>query len=186
MPFLVLFSVAVMSQLFSSANANPNWVWPWEDTLPSTYQEVTVVSPVWGGSYSSNDVWLNITVTTPSWLNTTHYKIKSIFYVVYVVNIDNPDSKKMEVRDTLDVAGAPYSFNFSVNVAGLKDGAHTLWYRLNGVDWDHEFNPGAFIDFTVYTLKPEPFPTSLVATASGFSAAVIGLGLLVYFKKRKH
>jgi len=33
---------------------------------------------------------------------------------------------------------------------------------------------------------PEPFPTTLVATASIASAAIVGLGLLVYFKKRKH
>jgi YVTN family beta-propeller protein len=32
----------------------------------------------------------------------------------------------------------------------------------------------------------EPFPTLLVATASGDSAAVVCLGVLVYFKKRKH
>jgi len=33
---------------------------------------------------------------------------------------------------------------------------------------------------------PEPFPTTLVATASAASVAIIGAGLLVYFKKRKH
>ena len=33
---------------------------------------------------------------------------------------------------------------------------------------------------------PEPFPTTLVAIASGASVAVISIGLLVYFKKRKH
>jgi parallel beta-helix repeat protein len=32
----------------------------------------------------------------------------------------------------------------------------------------------------------EPFPTILVATASAASVAIIGVGLLVYFKKRKH
>jgi len=32
----------------------------------------------------------------------------------------------------------------------------------------------------------EAFPTPLVAVASGISVAVVGLGLLVYFKKRKH
>ena len=31
-----------------------------------------------------------------------------------------------------------------------------------------------------------PFPTTLVITASGVSVAIIGVGLLVYFKKRKH
>jgi len=32
----------------------------------------------------------------------------------------------------------------------------------------------------------EPFPTVLVATASAASAAIIGISLLVYFRKRKH
>jgi nitrous oxidase accessory protein len=34
--------------------------------------------------------------------------------------------------------------------------------------------------------EPESFPTALIATASGVSVAIIGVGLLVYFKKRKH
>jgi hypothetical protein len=38
----------------------------------------------------------------------------------------------------------------------------------------------------VTTKDPEPFPTSLVIPASGASAAIIGVGLLVYFKKRNH
>jgi hypothetical protein len=33
--------------------------------------------------------------------------------------------------------------------------------------------------------SPEPFPTLLVATASGVSIAAVAVGLLVYFKKRK-
>jgi nitrous oxidase accessory protein len=33
--------------------------------------------------------------------------------------------------------------------------------------------------------EPKPFPTTLVAAASGVSAAIIGIGLLVYFKKPK-
>jgi parallel beta-helix repeat protein len=32
---------------------------------------------------------------------------------------------------------------------------------------------------------PEPFPKTLVAVASGASIAIIGIGLLIYFKKRK-
>jgi hypothetical protein len=34
--------------------------------------------------------------------------------------------------------------------------------------------------------EPEPFPTTLVATASAATATMIGIILLVYFKKRKH
>jgi len=33
---------------------------------------------------------------------------------------------------------------------------------------------------------PEPFPITLVVAAFGVSVAVIGVGLLVYFKRRKH
>jgi parallel beta-helix repeat protein len=34
--------------------------------------------------------------------------------------------------------------------------------------------------------QPEPFPTTLVATASGVSAAIIGISLILYFRKREH
>ena len=62
-----------------------------------------------------------------------------------------------------------------------------------------EFDPIAYIDHfplihpfsEEVSKKPEPqqpesFPTVLVAAASVASVAVIGIGLLVYFKKRKH
>jgi Tol biopolymer transport system component len=39
---------------------------------------------------------------------------------------------------------------------------------------------------SVQPSNPEPFPTTLVATASTGAAVVIGSGLLIYFKKCKH
>jgi hypothetical protein len=55
---------------------------------------------------------------------------------------------------------------------------------------DVEGNIGASETITFTITKPEqpepkPFPTTLVAIASGVSVAIIGVGLLVYFKKRK-
>ena len=38
---------------------------------------------------------------------------------------------------------------------------------------------------TIWFSIAEPFPTTLVAVASGASIAIIGIGLLIYFKKRK-
>jgi hypothetical protein len=38
---------------------------------------------------------------------------------------------------------------------------------------------------TPLNTQPEPFPTMLVAIASAALVAIIGIGLLVYFKKRK-
>jgi hypothetical protein len=181
----IVFLSVVITQIANSVNANPNWK-PWENTSPSNYPIISVVSPVEGGNYSSNDVWLNITVTKPSWLNTTNYQIKFISYAVYTVNIDTPYSRKLEMRDSLDVADEPSSFNFSVNIAGLEDGAHTLYRNVNGVDGDGEFNLIAFTDFTVYTPEPESFSTSIViASAVTVAVVLIGLSLLLYGIKRK-
>jgi hypothetical protein len=39
--------------------------------------------------------------------------------------------------------------------------------------------------FTITEPEPEPFPTTIVI-ASVITVAIVGIGLLVYFKKRKH
>jgi outer membrane protein assembly factor BamB len=81
---------------------------------------------------------------------------------------------------------------------------NSLWnYTSSGQSFLTVANGTAFFAAgnTVYALSvpavvhpsssptPEPqqdaIPTTLVATASGISAAIVGLGLLVYFKKRK-
>ena len=57
-----------------------------------------------------------------------------------------------------------------------------------------EFDPIAYIDhfplihpFSEEVSKePEPFPTAFVVVVSAASVALVGIGLLVYFKKRKH
>lgn len=72
----------------------------------------------------------------------------------------------------------------NVTLTGLAEGAHSIMVYAN----DTAGNMGASekIFFTIIQeTQSEPFPTTLVATASGASVAVIGMGLLVYFKKRK-
>ena len=73
----------------------------------------------------------------------------------------------------------------NITLNGLSGGLHNVTIYA----WDIAGNAGASetISFTVAEEpEPEPFPTALVATASGTSAAVAGVGLLVYFKKRNH
>ena len=41
------------------------------------------------------------------------------------------------------------------------------------------------VTFNIAKPEPEPFPTTFVAAVSGVSVAIIGIGLLVYLKKRK-
>jgi N-acetylneuraminic acid mutarotase len=67
-------------------------------------------------------------------------------------------------------------------IGGITDHPSGLpWYVLY-LPTNEQYTPIG------YGTLPEqqPFPTALVATASGLSVAVVGLGLLVYFKKRKH
>jgi hypothetical protein len=62
----------------------------------------------------------------------------------------------------------------------LSNGEHTLTVHV----LDSAGNAGSLetVNFSVDAI--EPFPTASVAAASGASAAIIGAGLLVYFRKR--
>jgi predicted phage tail protein len=72
----------------------------------------------------------------------------------------------------------------NTTLTGLPNGEHNITVYAT----DETGNTGASETIIFNVAKPEPpspFPTTLVATASGASVAVVGLGLLVYFKKRK-
>jgi len=62
----------------------------------------------------------------------------------------------------------------------LSSGSHTLTIYAN--DTVGNMGTSSTIDFNI----AEPFPTTLAAAASGVAVAVVGAGLLVYFKKRNH
>jgi hypothetical protein len=84
-----------------------------------------------------------------------------------------------------------YSLNGEENITitenttliGLTNGNYSLTIYVNDEALNIGFSKTIF--FGVYK-EPEPFPTMLVVIASGASVAVIGIGLVVYFKKRKH
>jgi hypothetical protein len=67
----------------------------------------------------------------------------------------------------------------NTTLTGLANGGHNLTVYV----WDEAGNVGASetLSFTVDV----PFPTTLVAVASGVSLGAVGLGIVVYFKKRK-
>ena len=66
---------------------------------------------------------------------------------------------------------------------GLSNGEHNVTVYVQ----DYMGNIGASetILFIVKEPEPEPFPATLITTAI-VSVAVVGIGLLVYFKKRKN
>ena len=85
-----------------------------------------------------------------------------------------------------------YSFDGQDNVTidgnitlyGLSSGLHNL--TVYAKDTYGNIGASETINFTIAKETPEPFPTAIVATASGASVAVIGVGLFVYFRKRNH
>ncbi|MBN1357925.1 hypothetical protein JW988_04060 [Candidatus Bathyarchaeota archaeon] len=70
----------------------------------------------------------------------------------------------------------------NTTLTGLSYGAHNL--TVYATDASDNKGTSETIAFTV--AEEPPFPTALVATVSGASATIIAVGLLVYFKKRKH
>jgi parallel beta-helix repeat protein len=68
----------------------------------------------------------------------------------------------------------------NTTLTGLSSGIHNVTVYANDT-----YGNTAASETVTFTI-PEPFPTALVAAASGASIAIIVVGLLVYFKKRKH
>jgi hypothetical protein len=92
----------------------------------------------------------------------------------FIVNgLASKISYALDGQNNVTVAG-------NTTLSGLPYGLHSVIVYV----WDALGNVGASetVTFTV----EEPFPTTLAIAVSGASAGVIAMGLLVYFKKRKH
>jgi hypothetical protein len=81
----------------------------------------------------------------------------------------------LDGKDNVTITG-------NTTLIGLHSGGHnvTVYAQI----YNGNISVSQTVSFTI-AKEPEPFPTTLVATASGASAMVIGVGLLVYLKKRK-
>jgi hypothetical protein len=82
----------------------------------------------------------------------------------------------LDGQETVTVTG-------NTTLAGLTNGSHNV--TVYAKDTFENTDTSETIIFTIAE-EPEPFPTELAITISGASMAVIGVGLLVYFKKRNH
>ena len=82
---------------------------------------------------------------------------------------------------TLD-GEASVEISGNTTLTGLSYGAHNI--TVYAVDASGNTGTSKTVFFTI--AEPEPFPTTVVATASGASLTIISIGLLIYFKKRKN
>jgi hypothetical protein len=193
--------IPVLALLFSAeaqvVMVMANLYWPFPDSgYPDWgYPEITVTSPVQNGTYPQNNVWLNLTVTKPSNWTDFEGQLKYIAYLIdgnrsnFIIN-DYYGETRIPVEDPLGVVNPPLEFNFSVKLEGLSEGNHHVDVAAEGLVKYNESNVsvgsgyGDTINFIV-TKESSAFPTALAAAVSGASATIIGLGVLLYFKKRK-
>lgn len=111
------------------------------------------------------------------------------------IKVLSPENKTYEASDVLlnvtineSVSQIRYSLDGqdNVTIAGnttltdLSNGNHNL--TVYATDKAGNTGTSETITFSIV----EPFPTVLIATSSVVSVAVISIGLLVYFRKRKH
>jgi len=207
---IVLFSTVFFSQTLSVANANPIG-WPWKQEFTSGYPEITVMSPVPGGTYPQDSVWLNLTITKPSNWTDVEGQLDCVAYLIDGERLSflsqetwDEDTVIVPVQDPLGVPNAPLEFNFSLKLSGLSAGDHDLDVYARG----HVFNGGAdtevgrvydnTIFFTVAsesspspTLSPTQdyglklSPPQQIAVLSGTIAVASIVLIAFYFKKRQ-
>jgi hypothetical protein len=130
------------------------------------------------------------------------YKLAGSSMVNFTVDTTPPSVSVLSVENkTYDTSDVPLNFTVSesaskisytldgqenvtvvgnTTLTGLLDGVHNI--TVYATDLAEHTGASETIYFSVEV--PDPFPTTLVATASGASVAVVSLGLLVYFKKR--
>jgi hypothetical protein len=188
----VLFLALIGIQTAKIAEANP--VYFTEDKTPPT---VSILSPKNNETFSTNDVLLNFTVTKPdTWYTWEPYfpnqTMKGTLHSVSY-QLDGTLYGPIIVDDNLI---SP--FNCSVALTNLEDGVHSLLVTVNGTSLGGDYAQALFYDVPIngssnivyLTINAahsaEPVPTTLVATASAATVGVVGVGLLIYFKKRKH
>jgi hypothetical protein len=139
---------------------------------------------------------------TPAWDDSDAPIYDSSGLVNFTIKITSPSVSVLSpVNKTYDVSDVPLSFtvkepisqiNYSLDgkedllilgnttLTGLANGDHNLTVYAK----DEAGNIGVSKTIFFSIKVPEPFPTTLAATVSGASIAVIALGLLVYLKKR--
>jgi hypothetical protein len=98
------------------------------------------------------------------------------------VPLNFTSNESLQVSYSLD-GQENITLNGNTTLTGLSNGLHNITVYAR----DIEGNAGTSetITFTIAEPEPEPFPIMLTITASVASVAVVGAGLLTYFKKRK-
>jgi hypothetical protein len=165
-------------RIYASSRSYATYASVW--ALPDITLETSVAF-----SFSSALNWsdVNFTVDTIAPKITIHSPLNIVYQqgdaVILNFTANEPTTRLFYTLDGQD--------NVTIAQNGTLTGLSSGEHSVTVYGWDEAGNVGASETtlFTVAETAPEPFPTAHVATASA-SVAVVGIGLLVYFKKRKH
>jgi hypothetical protein len=147
-----------------------------------------IITALGGGGYAKDGLtWYSFHMTTISVINFTVDATSPEVSILSPLNVAHYSSdiplnfivseKPSLIRYSLD-GQKNSTFYGNTTLTNLPNGEHKLIVYV----WDDAGNVGVS-ETVVFNI--EPFPTELLATASGASVAIIGVGLLVYLMKRK-
>jgi len=192
----LLFSAIAITLPVKEGNANPFLGYYFDASPPSDMQPqtITLLSPENNSVYALNNLTFSFNVSLNSTDTWYHIHIDRIYYraswqedAVSVYNWSSHDLWNPSDDD-------PYltDFSYEFNLTEIPEGRQNITITTYTIGsyvkslFYYEFNTNisSSVIFTIDT-TPKSFPASLVAAASGASVAIVSVGLLVYFKKRK-
>ncbi len=167
-------------------------------SIPDGNHSFVVYAKERGTYYSHTDSWGN----GYCWEYYYDFEIDDSSSVFFTIDTTSPSVSILSLENrTYETSDIPLNFTVnepvsrvSYSLDGLDNVTVTGNTTLNGLPVgghnvtvyarDKVGNVGA--SETVYFTISDPFPIALIASVSAASAAIIGIGLLFYFKKRKH
>jgi hypothetical protein len=161
------FGNTVLPELSEGSHNLTVWV-------EAEHDQVTTSRPLWAAfsqtiTFTIDTVAPNVTVLS------SESNVYKTFSVPLNFTVNEPYSKVtycLDGEDNVTMSG-------NTTLTGLANGDHNV--TVYAAD---EFGNTGASEITYFTVET-PFPTELVV-ASVVSVAIVGAGLLVYFKKRKH
>ena len=144
--------------------------------------QASILSPSANGKYYSSSIPLTVNVQIFSYTPVSIEHLDSLNY-----SLDGQEHVPISFAYPSSYAPG-YYLHGNGTLTGLSEGIHNLIVLGETTYGPEKKHFNITTSFTVYsstTVLPESLPTALIIAAA-VTAAIIGAGLLVYFKKRKH
>jgi hypothetical protein len=178
-----LVQIIILSLLFSAVSV-PRLVQVARaefEGLPYDPPIISVLSPSPNEVYSEQSVLLNVRVEIRG---NIYHNAETLRWLNY--SLDEQTHVSMAYFVPSDLT-PPYYVTANDVLHDLSDGTHNLTIYVETAISGLTGNFNTTISFEVNTSNTivEPFPTTLVAAASVAIVVIVGVGLMIYLKKRK-